>query len=287
MPAAKSALKRLRIIARLRRAQLAHARAELARALRGEPRGRAKVLFILGCQRSGTTLMTELFEADPGAKVYPEHSSLSAADAVDRLRLGPTDVVASAVRRSRFPRIVLKPLVESQRARALLDAIPGSRALWMVRGWRDVVRSNLARFGDANGIRNLRFIVEGCAANWRAECLPAEVDAVVADLFDEDMAPSDAAALFWWVRNQHYFAQRLDSEPRVRMCIYEDLVSDPTSEMKRIYGFMGEDMPGDLGFARVSGSSVGLGASIEVSPRVASLCDELQARLGAAREGRS
>jgi hypothetical protein len=281
-PVSQLAGERLRILARLRRSQLGHAMAEWALRLRGEPSGRASVLFVLGCQRSGTTLMTEFFEADPYAKVYPEHSSLSAHDRSDRLRLASLDHVAEVLRSSRFPRIVLKPLVESQRATELLDAVEGARALWMFRDWRDVARSNLARFGRGNGVRNLRFIFERCKDDWRAEAVPDEVARVVIDAFSEDMRPYDAAALFWWVRNEHFFAQALGQDPRVRMCRYEELVADPAEEMRRIYDFIGEVLPGDLGFGRVSKGSLGLGSEIDVSPSVAERCDAMQQRLLAA-----
>lgn len=270
---------RLRILARLRRSQLGHAAAEWSRWLRGEPTGRASVLFVLGCQRSGTTLMTEFFEADPDAKVYPEHSSLSAQDRSARLRLASLDRVVRVLRSSRFPRIVLKPLVESQRASELLDAVEDARGLWMFRDWRDVARSNLARFGEGNGVRNLRFIYERCKDDWRAEAVPDDVAQVVIDAFSEGMRPHDAAALFWWVRNEHFFAQALERDARVRMCRYEELVADPAEEMRRIYAFMGEALPGDLGFARVSKGSLGLGSEIDVSPSVAERCDEMQQRL--------
>jgi hypothetical protein len=281
-PISSLASNRLRILARLRRSQLGHLTGEWALRLRGVAPGGASVLLVLGCQRSGTTLMTEFFEADPHAKVYPEHSSLSAQDRSDRLRLASLDRVAAALHGSRFDRIVLKPLVESQRATELLDAIEGARALWMFRDWRDVARSNLARFGRGNGVRNLRFIFERYKDDWRAEALPDEVVQVVIDAFSEEMRPYDAAALFWWVRNQHFFLQELGRDPRVRMCRYEDLVSDPAEEMRRIYTFMGERLPGDLGFARVSKGSLGLGSEIDVSPEIAELCDEMQRRLLAA-----
>ena len=269
----------LRVWARLRRSQLGHAWAEARLAVAGEQAGRSQVLFVLGCQRSGTTLMTEFFEADARAKVYPEHSSLSAGDRNDRLRLAPLERVSAAIGRSRFPRVVLKPLVESQRAVELLDALDGSRALWMFRSWRDVARSNLARFGRGNGVRNLSFIANRAKDDWRAEGVPEDVARVVCQAYAEDMAPFDAAALFWWVRNQHYFTQGLDRDPRVRLCRYEDLVADPAGEMAQIYGFMDEELPGDLGFARVSKGSLGLGRAIDVSPAVAERCDAMQARL--------
>ena len=73
-PQTRIAVRRLRTRAR-------HAIGEQRRRLAGSPVGPRTTLLVLGCQRSGTTLVTDLFAADPAVKVYPEHSELSARDA--------------------------------------------------------------------------------------------------------------------------------------------------------------------------------------------------------------
>ena len=71
------------------------------------------ILFIVGCQRSGTSLMTRIFFRDVRAKVYRESSILSSKDPF-RLRLNPLPLVEKRISRDKAPLIILKPLVESQ-----------------------------------------------------------------------------------------------------------------------------------------------------------------------------
>lgn len=241
--------------------------------------GEKKVLFILGCQRSGTTLMSDIFDKDLNAKVYPERSPLSNQDKVDRLRLNPLPEVRRTLEASPFPLAVLKPLVESQNSCRLLDYFPGSRAIWMFRHYTDVANSNLRRFGMRNGIRNLRYIVHGPGTNWRAERLPQELRKLVTEWFSEEMNPYDAAALFWYTRNFFFFEQGLGGHPRVLTCKYDELVTSPLKTMQEIYHFIEEPFPGEHIIEEVHDSSVGKGREIPLSPEIRELCDEMWNRL--------
>ena len=232
---------------------------------------------MLGCQRSGTTLITDLLGGDPAVKVYPEHSELSVGDR-HGLRMAPIPAVAERLRRSRYPLVVLKPLVESQNAPALLAGLPNARALWLFRHYADVARSNLARFGERNGIKNLRSIARG-GNDWRCEGVSSEVERVVAEHFSESMSPWDAAALFWWARNSLFFERSLDGRRDVRTCRYEELVTDPVRVLRGVYAFTGCEWPGEPTIAHVSSASVALGREIPLSAEVVALCEELLGRL--------
>ena len=271
MTDSRLALRRLHTRAR-------HALGEQRQLLTGAPRGPRAVLLVLGCQRSGTTLMTELLSRDPAAKVYPEHSALSAADRRNGLRLAPIAAVAGHLRRSRYPLVVLKPLVESQNANALLAGLPNARVLWMFRHYAAVARSNLTRFGESNGIKNLRSIAVG-AGDWRSERASEPVARVVRARFSEAMNPWDAAALFWWARNALFFDQLLGDRDDVRTCRYEELVADPRRVMLGVYEHVGCEPPDLLDLAGVSSSSVAPDRAPPISAEVERLCEELLGRL--------
>lgn len=280
-----STLERTRLVARRLRTDISHARGELRRWLSGDEPGPVAVLVVLGCQRSGTTLMTQILGSDPAAKVYPEHSSLSASDRRNHLRLGSYAATARRVARSRHPLVVLKPLVESQRAAELLDALPRARGLWMFRHYADVAHSNLTRFGRDNGIRNLRSIAMRHPDDWRSEGVSEAVAKVATDHFSDAMSPWDAAALFWWARNALLFEQALDRRDDVRVCRYEELVAEPERVVRGVYDFAGAPYPGDHVLDGITDRSVGNGRQIELSRDVRELCDALLARLGAATGG--
>jgi hypothetical protein len=235
------------------------------------------ILFIVGCQRSGTTLMEEIFEKDLNAKVYQEMSKLSSQH--DRkLRLNPLPVVKATLERDHAPLIVLKPLVESQNTLRLLDFFPGSKALWMYRHYNDVIASRIKKSGPGNGLIDMRYLAEN-RPNWRTENVAPEVREVVLQHYSEAMSPYDAAALYWYVRNSLFFSLGLDQNARVMVEKYEEFVVDPMQHMRRIYGFLNQPFPEKNNVAEVHTSSVGKGNHIALSPAVEHLCQELLDRL--------
>lgn len=239
-----------------------------------------RVLLILGSQRSGTTMLSEVLDSDIRTRVFGEFSRLSAHDP-DGIRLDPLPVVARELRRGHAHLDVLKPLVESQRARELLDGLPGARAVWLYRDHRDVVSSRSAKFGSDSGRRNLLPIRTGEAANWRADRVDAATRALVEDLYALGMTPEDELALFWCIRNRFYFAQSLEEDDRVVLCRYEDLVRDPVGVLRHLYGWLGLPFQAPPGIAAVSTRSVGKGGSVILSPHVAALCEDVGDQLDA------
>lgn len=241
---------------------------------------RPQILFIVGCQRSGTTLLVRLFNSDYRCRVFGEFSALSCDDP-GGIRLNPLPDVAAAFRRVRVPLIIAKPLVETQNVKDLLAFFPSSKVLFVYRHFEDVAKSDTAKFGLHNGIDNLRPIVAGCTRNWRSEGARPFVRETVTRHFSQDMNPYDAAVLFWFARNQLFFDLALDAEPRVMLCRYEYLVGDPAAAMQRIYAFAGVSIP-DLSHTRqVHSASIGKGGRLPLKPEVRVLCEQLLARLDA------
>ena len=247
---------------------------------------RPKVLMIVGCQRSGTTLMSRLFDADRDCRVFGEFSALSCVGK-DGIRLNPLPDVAAVISRVPAPLVVMKPLVETQRVRTLLNYFPNAKALFMYRRYTDVASSDLRKFGQRNAIDNIRPIAAGDTHNWRSAGATPQVRQQVSRFFSESMNPNDAAALFWFARNQLYYDLELAAQSGVMLCRYEHLAMDPSALMRRVYGFAGVECP-DLSHTRqVHSGSVSKGKSLELLPEVRALCEQLQARLDAQYEQQS
>ncbi len=247
----------------------------------GMPRydGGRTVVLILGIQRSGTSLMYWVFERDLGVRVYREASELSSLDHVEHIRLNPLPDVQRQINSHRLPLVVLKPLVESQRAHELMAAFPGSKVLWAYRHYQDVAASNLKAFGPENGKSDLQPLLRDDPTNWRSQNSSAETRETLRRFYAPDMNPYDAAALFWWARMQLYFEQRLDQNPNVLLSRYEDLVTNPARTMRRTYAFLGRAYPGDHIVKDVNAQSVGKGRVTRLSPAVDELCGAMLARL--------
>ena len=265
--------------------QAFHARKYLYQRLSalGAPREK-RILFILGCQRSGTTLMQKVFEADLGAKVYGEFSRITRTAKTLNLRLRPLEEVKAIVERDPARLVVAKPISETQNALRLLAFFPGAKALFLYRHYGAVASSNLKKFGQRNGINNLRAIVAGAAGNWRSEGVPPAVRSLVVARFHEQMSPYDAAALFWYVRNRFFFDLGLDRQPAVLPLRYEDLLRDPAGAIEGIYRFVGAPfVRRGVGLVR---PEPGGRPRVELSADIEQLCAGLLARLDQASRGK-
>ena len=241
-------------------------------------RARHRTLLILGCQRSGTTMLSEVFERDPAVRVFGELGELFSPE-TDNHRLLPLTEVADRLAHDPAGLVVVKPLVESQRTVELLDGLGDARAVWLYRHHRDVAASNLRRFGVDNGRRNIERLLAGDQTDWRSDRVSATTRSTVERLVDEVDGPHDAAALFWWCRNMLWFEQNLASEPRVMLCRYEDLVGDPVGVVGGIYDHLGMRRPSAAVTGAIHSDSVGKGDDTPLHPTIAALCEELLARL--------
>jgi hypothetical protein len=238
-------------------------------------------------------MLMQVLDQDPDVKTFGEFSPLNRfAPGVSRLwpqhtrrfdqRLLPMDEVARRIARSPYPLVAAKPLVESQRARELLGAVPGSVAVWLFRCCHDVAMSNVRKFGTEAVRDNIAAMAARDRSDWRSEFVPADVGELVDAHYRPDMSPYDAAALLWYARTRLYFDQVLESDPRVRLVNYDELVRRPEQSMAAIYRHAGAQWPGPAATARVHDRSVGRGADLRLSPAIAQCCDELWGRLQAA-----
>jgi len=242
--------------------------------------GHQEVALILGCQRSGTTLLLDIFAEDLRTATFPEVSVLS-RPVGGRLRLRPIPEIRRHVERLAVPLVVLKPIVESQNALDLLEGLDNSHVIWMFRRFDNVAASDLALFGIGNGVSNLQLLLSNEPPNWRAEFVPPATRAVLNRFFAPDMPPHDAAALFWWARNTLFFDRGLNQRADVCLCAYEDLVSDPVVTMRTIYDFLGVEFPDRDITKRVHGDARNPADAALISPDVRAVCEDMLARLRA------
>ncbi|MFQ5964626.1 MAG: sulfotransferase domain-containing protein [Candidatus Scalinduaceae bacterium] len=236
------------------------------------------ILFIVGCQRSGTSLLARIFERDFNTKVYGEFSKLS-SNSIDRIRLNALSSVKETIDKDKVPLVILKPIVETQNVLELVEYFEGSKALWIYRYYKDVASSILNKFKTKISIENLRPIVKNHSNNWRSEKVSEYTRKIVVKYFSESMNPNDASALFWFVRNRLFFELNLVHNPNVMMCRYEDLVTNPTNVMKKIYEFSGCKYPGEEKHTEVHSKSIGRGKKIDLIPEIDVLCNELYEKL--------
>jgi hypothetical protein len=216
----------------------------LARSLMRARPDERRVVLIFGCQRSGTTMLQQTFLGRSWRVfILEEH---------DRRLVGPLpgettwqeySIVLKRIRRLPFEVVAAKPLVESASATALMDAAGAVKAIWMLRHYPEVAQSNVSRFGMGNPYRDLEPIRSRDARDWRYRGATEETWKTVTALLNRSLTPFDAAALFWWTRNQLYFDQRLWEDDRIRILRYERACNQPDEVIRSLSDHIGLTLP--------------------------------------------
>jgi len=259
-----------------RRRSLALAKRSARSIARARPSER-RVLLIFGCQRSGTTMLQQTFlDRSWRVLILEEH---------DRRLVGPApgpeetawqeySIVLDRIRHLPFEVVAAKPLVESASATALMDAAGSVRAVWMIRHYAEVARSNVSKFGLDNPYRDLEPIRSRDATDWRYTGVTEETWEMVTALMNRQLTPLDAGALFWWTRNQLYFDQRLWEDDRIRLLRYERACNQPEEVVRALSGHIGLTLPIGSIAPRVRARPLPPDTS-ELDPEVDRLCRKL------------
>lgn len=239
------------------------------------PAGGAKhMTFIMGCQRSGTTMLSEIFDLAPEVWMYGEND----AEAARNFRLLPAEELRQVIAGSHAPVLIFKPICDTQRTDELLLEHPGAKAIWIYRDYRDVANSAVAKWGD-HQVDLLRRITvnEQAHLKWRGERLDDEARELAHRFYRPDMPHAEGAALFWYIRNRFYFTLGLDENPRVMLQQYEDLVQHPQRCFARLCEFAGCRYD-DRYVAGVRTNSVRRRDFPAINPEITQLCEEMLAR---------
>jgi hypothetical protein len=179
------------------------------------------LLLILGCQRSGTTLLERIFRTDLDAVVFGEYCELTIAS--DRTVWQPLDRVKAKIEGCNAKYSVAKPLFESDRACELLEFFPTALVLWVFREPPLVVNSMKNKWGN-DFFEISRRVESDQQGNWRGESLFEEIERETAG---RNPSIDERYALFWKKRNEIAFAAELGQNDRVLFLNYETLVKHP------------------------------------------------------------
>ena len=243
-----------------------------------------QVLMIMGAQRSGTTLLSRIFDDLYYADVFGEFSKMSSDDRIG-LRLNCPQKVNGVLTKSKANLVLMKPLVESQRAQYWLKSIPRSKIVWLYRDFHDVAASSVLKFGEVEGgDSHLRAFVDEEFAKrdyvtWKSENASKDTLDVMMAYQRDGMSPHDSAALFWFARNTLFFEQNLDSMRDVLLVKYEEFVKHPFLVMAYILDQFGICEIRSNTLYDIHRQSVGKGSTYPLHDRVRETCSALLSRL--------
>ena len=251
------------------------AQRRLRRQLRrwGSPAPSPTPVFVVGCQRSGTSMVLRTFDLSLDATVYWESDRRAFVDHL----LHDDRQVQALVRGSRTRSVVFKAMHQLQESIRYLELLPRLRIVWMYRGNLDVVNSSVRRFGSMR--ESLRKIVEEPKeSGWWGAGLSDRQRAVIHEHYRPEMSLESAYALFWHLRNSFFFELGLDSHPRVRLFRYEQVVRQPDMAFSDMFEFC--DCPFEPSFTReIFATSIGKDPRPALDGRIEGLCAELAERI--------
>lgn len=177
-------------------------------------------IWILGCQRSGTTLLERVFSDDLDSAVFGEFSELT----IDPLRTvwKPLPAVETILSTCNARYAVARPLFESDRAVEILDSFPNSKVIWLFRDCPHVVSSMINKWGDKffDISRRTESDKDGF---WRLEHL---IEGIKSELGCESNI-YDQYALYWLKRNEIVFSNKLGGSYRFMCLEYNQFVTNP------------------------------------------------------------
>jgi len=240
--------------------------------------GESKKILIMGSQRSGTTLLSRTFDSFFSVKSFGEFSSLS-NECPLKIRLNSIDKVNRELNSVHAPLIVLKPLVESQNSRFLLERIPNSYCLWMYRHYLDVASSGVKHFKQTKGKGNLYPIIDNEKDNWRNDNLPNDLRSKILDVYSDKLNSYECACLFWYVRNSLFFSQNLNELENVFLWNYESLMDRPRHHFNVLGGQLKFDFSNFDYEAIYSKKSVKKKHNFQINDKILELCETMWRKL--------
>ena len=237
-------------------------------------RDNSKPIFIAGFQRSGTTMLIDVFYLHPEVEIYNE---LPNSKVFYDYRVRSIQVLDSTVQKSYYPFVLYKVICDSHILLSFKKAFPEAKFIWMYRSAEDNADSRLRKFPQ--GTRSIRLIAQDKpGAGWLAEGLSPEMLEIIKELTTKDLTDFDYACLTWWVRNKLFFELGLEQLSSVRLVQYEQLVQNPKDVMNDIFDWLGLQKS-DSSLRFVHARSVNKPDLPKLHPDVATLCNGLKDKL--------
>lgn len=241
-----------------------------ARRFVGNPLGRSRAAFLVGCGRSGTNLVTRRLSRSWEVELINEDDPR----AFDDWRLRDESTIERLVAASPARVALFKPILDTPRSPGLLARFEDARVIFAFRHYQDVINSSITHFGEANWSARVRGWVERDFDEFEPDDIPQATRERVLARWDTGLDAPSAIALYWLFYNGLYFDQGLVTDPRVLPLHYESTVREPERAFRALCTFLGIGYRPQLA-EDVYTSSIGRGRPSALDPAVESDCQAL------------
>jgi len=232
-------------------------------------------VFIMGCGRSGTTMLLNAFHRDDRVEALGENDPKISLN-----YMLMTDKLALAIKYCKAPVLISKPILNSFDALMALKSYERAKIIWLLRDYKDMIASSIKMFGPvASGyMKNLVLFKKG--DNWLSAGMPTETLEILSKLDSTAFTDYDWMGLLWWSVNRTIMIDRLYESERLLLLKYEALVGDPNAVFRQVYEYIGLQY-NNRASKYVYASSVGRGAAIQLHAHVQEMCNNLAAEVNA------
>jgi hypothetical protein len=237
-------------------------------------KGTSIPIFVFGLQRSGTTMMMNIFEMDHRIKVYKESKENKV---FTNSLIKSYNILHHTIDVCKMPYVAYKTLCDSHKIIDILHEFEPCKALWIYRNYRDVANSYDRKWPHAD--RAIRIVCTGgTGGGWFQEGVSEDSQHILRDIYSSHLTRYDCLCLAWWARNRLVIEHNLGDLPNVLLVDYDRLVQHKFDECNTIYQFLGLDFRERM-VADVHAESIGRHQVPAINPDVQQLCDDLTGTL--------
>ncbi|HJS28795.1 MAG TPA: hypothetical protein VJ768_04205 [Anaerolineales bacterium] len=254
---------------------------------RDNPAGRTMPAFLVGNVRSGTSMIVYHIAKSWQVLLFNEDNP----KAFELWRLRDFGVIDGLLSESQARVTLFKPILDTYRTKFILDRYPAGKVLFAFRHYSDVINSSRNRFYDKSGKftpskkvpdHDPRDPVEVWVSNDFLEYSDAplreESKNLIKGLWQPNLSLESLIALRWLLTNRLFFDLELFADDRVMIINYEDTVTAPEVEFKKIFQFLNLDYHYKV-IEGIFSSSVGKDVQPDLDPAIRQQCDELFSEL--------
>jgi hypothetical protein len=239
------------------------------------PGGRSRPAFLIGCGRSGTSMLVMQLGRSWQLDIYNENS----AAAFENWFLRDFPVIQQLIDDSHAPIVLFKPILETYRACRLLEQFPDAKIVFAFRHYHDVVNSSLKKFGVQNRINHVNGWIKDDFSEFADLRPPLETQEYIRACWQPDLSPQSGAALYWLFQNRLFFDLGLADSNSARLVCYEAVVSNPAEQFAALCDFLEVRFEPPMAEG-IFDSSIQRDSIPLIDPHIEQECEQLWQRLG-------
>jgi hypothetical protein len=229
----------------------------------------SKPIFVLGKQRSGTSMLMHAFHRHGDMLVFDEHQC---NDAFRDFRLRDLPTIQTILDRARFPAVCFKPISDSHNIVEIHSQFTECEIIWLYRNFKDVANSSLRKFDDP--LRAIRLVsTNQIGGGWFQDGISPDVAKTLQMIYRPSFSNFDLACLTWWARNQIIIESGLVDKPNVTIMRYEALAKYPDQSLRWLFDRLKVEYKGSVATG-ISARSIRRHAAPPLNSDVERLCVE-------------